>query len=385
MIAPKDLLKRYNLPEDVQFCKRCVISNQRPRISFDAEGICSACRFNEWKEKIDWKAREEELVAMLDRYRRSDGSYDVIVPGSGGKDSAIVAHQLKTRYGMNPLNVTFSPNIYTDIGYANLQRFIKSGFTDLLLTPDDVVNRKMVRFAFEEMGDPFLPFIYGVKSFPLQIAVKYNIPLIMYGENGEVEYGGDSKNADKPSHNVTDDLVKHYFSGFEQSYWKNHGLTDAELQPYLVPSIEDMRRVGIESHFWSYYHKWVPQENYYYAAEHTGFQANPEGRSEGTYSKYASLDDKLDGFHYFLGYIKFGIGRATSDAAHEIRDGHITREEGVALVRKYDGEFPKKHFQLFLEYIGISEERFWEVVNSFRSPHIWDQVNGEWVLKRQVG
>ncbi len=384
MLPQKDILTRYRLPSDVRFCARCVISNQRPRISFDAEGVCSACRFAEWKQQIDWKTREEELCAMLDRHRRSDGSYDVIVPASGGKDSSMIAHRLQTQYGMHPLIATFSPNIYTEIGRANMDRFLKTGFSNLLMTPNDVVNRKFAHIAFEEMGDPFQPFIYGVYSFPLQVAVSYNIPLIMYGENGEVEYGGDPKNADKPSRNVTDDLVKHYFSGFEHASWKSHGLTDGDLTPYQSPSIDDMRRVGIECHFWSYYRKWVPQENFYYAAEHTGFQANPDGRSEGTYSKYASLDDQLDGLHYYLGFIKFGIGRCTSDAAHEIRDGHITREEGVALVRKYDGEFPKKYFHAFLDYTGMSEERFWEVIDSFRSPHLWECVNGEWRLKQQV-
>lgn len=380
----KNVQERYNLPSEVLFCKKCVISNQRPRISFDEQSICSACRFAEWKTQIDWKKREEELVKLLEKHRKNDGSFDVLVPASGGKDSSMVAHRLKNDYGMHPLIVTFSPNIYTEIGRSNMDRFIKSGFNNILFTPDPVVNRKFVHLAFEEMGDPFQAFIYGVYSFPLQIAVKYNISLIMYGENGEVEYGGDPKNADKPSRNVTDDLVKHYFSGFDQSSWKSRGLTDAGLYPYQVPLLEDMRKIGIECHFWSYYHKWVPQENYYYSAEHTGFEANPDGRSEGTYSKYASLDDRLDGFHYYLSFIKFGIGRATSDAAHEIRDGHITRGEGVALVKKYDGEFPKKYFREFLDYAELSEERFWEIVDSFRPPHLWEKVEGEWRLKYQV-
>lgn len=380
----KGVQGRYHLPAEVVFCRRCVISNQRPRISFEEEDVCSACRFAERKCQIDWKARERELVDLLDKHRKNDGSFDIIVPASGGKDSSMIAHRLKTCYGMHPLIVTFAPNIYTDIGRANMNRFLKSGFSNLLMTPDEIANRKFVRIAFEEMGDPFQPFIYGVYSFPLQVAVRYGIPLIMYGENGEVEYGGDQKNADQPSRNVTDDMVKHYFSGFEQPFWKSLGMTDHELMPYQVPPFADMKRIGIECHFWSYYQKWIPQENYYYAAEHTGFQANPDGRSEGTYSKYASLDDRLDGIHYYLSFIKFGIGRATSDAAHEIRDGHITREEGVALVKKYDGEFPKKYFHEFLQFTNFTEEQFQEIVDSFRPPHLWDRINEEWHLKKQV-
>jgi hypothetical protein len=138
-----------------------------------------------------------------------------------------------------------------------------------------------------------------------------------------------------------------------------------------------------EIHFYGYYKQWIPQVNYYNCVENTGFSANPV-RSEGTYSKYASLDDQLDGFHYYLSYIKFGLGRATSDSSHEIRDGHITREEAQALVKKFDGEFPEKYFNTFLEYCSITEDFFWEVVDSWRSPHLWAKVNGEWKLRHTV-
>lgn len=376
--------QKYGLNKEVKFCTRCVISNQRPRITFDKNGICNACQYSDIKKKIDWKKRENELKKLCDKYRKNDGSFDVVVPVSGGKDSSFVAHQLKHKYGMHPLTVTWAPHIYRDIGRQNFQKFIDSGFDNILGTPNGVVHRKMTRLAFEELGDPFQPFIYGQKAFPLQIATKFNIPLVMYGENGEVEYGGDMKNADKPSHNVEDDLVKHYFSGINPTYWKKHGIKDSELHFYLPPPTKEMKKVGIECHFFGYYKRWVPQENFYYAQKHTGFEANPDGRSEGTYSKYASLDDKIDGFHYYLGFIKFGIGRATSDAAHEIRDGHITREEGVALVKRYDGEFPKKYFKDFLEYCNITEKKFEEIVDSFRPPHLWEKNNGRWKLKHQI-
>lgn len=377
--------QKYNLPEEVKFCTRCVVSNQRPRITFDKNGVCSACQYSDKKKNvINWTKRENELRTLLDKHRKNDGSFDIIVPASGGKDSSYVAHQLKYEYNMHPLTVTWSPHIYTDIGRQNFQNFIDSGFDNILGTPDGKVHRKMTRLAFEELGDPFQPFIYGQKVFPLRIASKLNIPLIMFGENGEVEYGGDMKNADVPSHNVDDDMMMHYFSGFNPTYWKKHGISDKELHYYIAPAIEEMKKVGIECHFFGYYKKWVPQENFYYAEKHTGFQANPDGRSEGTYSKYASLDDKIDGLHFYLGFIKFGIGRATADAAHEVRDGHITREEAITLVRRYDGEFPKKHFNDFLNYCGITEKHFWEVVDSFRSDHVWKKEGSEWKLKNQV-
>jgi N-acetyl sugar amidotransferase len=347
--------------------------------------VCSACRYAERKHSLfDWDQRERELKELLEKHRSKDGSFDVIVPSSGGKDSSCVAHRLKYEYGMHPLTVTWAPHLYTDIGWKNLQNFINSGLHNILGTPDGIVHRQLTRLAFEHLGDPFQPFIYGQKAFPMQIATCYGIPLIMYGENGEVEYGGDRKNENSPTHNLAEDLDRHYFSGVGPQKWIEYGIAPEDIKIYMPPDLDQMKRVGVECHFFGYYKKWVPQENYYYAVEHTGFQANPDGRSEGTYSKYASLDDQIDGFHYYMAYIKFGIGRATSDAAHEIRDGHLTREEGVALVRRFDGEFPHRHFRVFLEYTGLTEQQFWDAVDSFRSPHLWEKVNGEWKLKYQV-
>jgi N-acetyl sugar amidotransferase len=378
----RNINKQYNLPEKVVFCKVCTISNQRPRIRFDEHGVCSACNFAVEKQKIDWNQREAELLALCDRFRKNDGSYDVIVPCSGGKDSAFVAHNLKYKYGMNPLTVTWAPHIYTDIGRSNLEAMIHSGLDNVVKTPNGTVHRLMTKLAFEHLGDPFQPFIYGQTNYPLQVAVEQKIQLIMYGENGEVEYGGDNKNAYRPTRDI-EDHDKHYFSGLPPEFWADYGVSKKDLYPYLAPKYSDILSNKTEIHFYGYYKFWDPQENYYYCAENTGFTANPE-RNIGTYSKYASLDDKLDGFHYYLGFIKFGIGRATSDSAHEIRDKKITREEGVALVKKYDGEFPEKYYKTFLEYTGLSEDQFWQVVDSWRSSHLWEKENNAWKLKHAV-
>jgi N-acetyl sugar amidotransferase len=385
MVEKKDVLKQYNLPEEVKFCKRCTIPNQRPRISFDKDGICSACRFAEFKQtKIDWMEREKELIELCKKFKRKDGYYDIIVPSSGGKDSAFVAHQLQYKYGLRVLTVTWAPHIYTDIGWKNFQNMIHIGGLDNVLgTPNGIIHRKLTKLSFEILGDPFQPFIYGQTNFPMQIALKYGIPLIMYGENGEVEYGGDMKNAFIPTRDYKIDHKKHYFSGIAPEDLLNYGISSHDLLPYLAPSHDKLKNLGLEIHFFGYYKKWIPQEHFYYAVENTGFQANPV-RSEGTYSKYASLDDKIDGFHFYLSYAKFGIGRATSDSAHEIRDGHLTREEGVQLVRKFDGEFPIKHFKSFLEYCDIKEEYFWEVVDSWRSTHLWKKEKDKWILRHKI-
>ncbi len=378
----RDVIAQYNLPPEVRFCVKCTMSNQRPRIAFDENGVCSACNFMETKRTFDWDQRERELQDLCDRHRKGNGDYDVIVPCSGGKDGSFVAHQLKFKYGMNPLAVTWAPLKATPIGRTNLDAFIQSGFDNILGTPNGKVTRQLTRLATQHLGDPFQPFIYGQTNFPLHMAVRYDVPLIMYGENGEVEYGGDMQNALKPTRDIADH-DKHYFSGLAPEFWTEHGVTEADLKPFMAPKYEKIVDNKTEIHFMGYYKFWDPQENFYYCRENTGFIPNPD-RSEGTYSKYASLDDRIDGFHYYLGFVKFGIGRATSDAAHEIRDNKITREEGIALVKRYDGEFPQKYYNEFLDYCGLSDEDFQDIVDSWRSDHLWRKTGNGWELKHAV-
>ena len=348
----------------IRFCVRCTISSMRPRISFDEEGVCSACRFAEKKAYTDWASRENELKRLCDRHRSGTVDFDVIVPCSGGKDGGFVAHQLKTVYGMTPLCVSWAPLLPTEIGRQNLHAFIQSGFDVIQGHANGESSRKLARLAFEHMGDPFQPFIYGQTNFPLQMAVKYRIPLIMYGEDGEAEYGGAVKEP-RASRSISDH-DKHYFSGKPPEFWQG-----VNVKPFQAPPYSEIKANETQIHFMSYYKKWDPQENFYYCSKHTGFSPNTE-RSEGTYSKYASLDDRLDGLHYYLAYCKFGIGRATSDSAHEIRDGKITREEGVALVHKFDGEFPIKHFAEACDYMGFTAEEALKIIDGWKDPRVWD-------------
>lgn len=393
MLFKKTLDKQLeNRPQRIIFCKKCVVSNQRPRITFDDQGTCSACVYAYRKHhEINWAEREQMLSNLLNKFRSKDGSYDCIVPASGGKDSGYVAHMLKYKYGMHPLTITWAPFIYTDIGWQNYISFKDSGFDNLLFSPNGELHRKLARLAFELHGDAWDPFAYGQKNFAFHVAIHYRVKLIFYGENGEVEYGGSLKYIDKPSESPAD-FKDHYFKGsgvgelvdvgLKEGLFTKKEIENNRFDMYKTPSFEKLKKLDPEMHWMSFYKKWVPQENYYYAIEHTGFKANPE-RSEGTYSKYASLDDKTDGFHWYLGYIKFGMGRASRDAQMEIRNNHITRDEAIALVKRYDGEFPQKYFKDFLEYLGITEKDFWEVVDFYRknSSHLWKKVKGEWKLR----
>ncbi len=383
----------YKLPKQVEWCKRCVMSNQRPRIIFDKNGICSGCINAESKSQIDWKLREKELFDLLKQHRSSSGNYDVIVPSSGGKDSVYVAHMLKYKYNMHPLTITWSPLKYTEIGKRNFYKKINSGFSNILFSPNGKVHKLLARLSLEELGDAFHVFVLGQVSFAFHIAKMMNIKLVFFGENGELEYSADPKSLDKPFKS-SKEWTSQYFKGTKFKDLLNQGLEikdylkknkndilNEDLSFYEPPSFEELSEKDIKGkYFFSYYKKWNPQENYYYAVKNTNFEANDE-RSEGTYSKYASLDDRMDGFHYYMRHIKFGLGRCVEDASHEIRDKHISREEGIILAKKYDGEFPKKYFKDFLDYLSINEEQFEEIVDSWRLEHIWKKTNVGWEQK----
>jgi len=398
-----ELEVKYGLPKEIKFCKKCVISNQRPTseleffhnintkkrtIDFDDDYICSACKYAERKEnEVNWKQREEELKILCNQYRREDGYYDCIVPGSGGKDSVLASHILKYKFNMHPLTVTWAPHIYTDVGWGNFQKWIHSGLDNILFHPNGKVHRLLTKLAFENLLHPFQPFILGQKSIGAKFAALYNIPLVFYGES-EAEYGNPLQDALTPLRSAqfaaNNDYRNMYIGGVKISnLLEKHNLEMTDLLPYLPMDPNEYVQKKIQVHYLGYYIRWDPQEAYYFAVEHSGFEANSE-RTEGTYSKYNSIDDRTDPFFYYTTYIKFGIGRATYDASQEIRNHKITREEGVALVKKYDHEFPKKYFKEMLNYMDITEEHFWDLIDKFRSPHIWKKVNGEWKLRKTV-
>lgn len=394
---------KYGLPQDVVFCKKCVMSNQRPAsavefkhnaeskkttLRIDAEGVCDACRHAEKKENTDWALREKELLKLLDKYRRKDGGYDCIVPGSGGKDSAFQAHILKYKYGMHPLTITWPPILYTDYGYRNWRNWLEiGGFDNITFKQNGRVMKLLTRLSIENLLHPFQTFILGQKNLAPKIALRFGIPLIFYGEN-EAEYGNplaDNSNSlrDK-SYYTMNNLDDVYLGGVSiKKLVSDYGIDMSDLMSYLPADYKELQNNPVEVHYLGYYIKWIPQEMYYYAVENTGFKARPF-RTQGTYSKYNSIDDKIDDLHYYTTYTKFGLGRASYDASQEIRNKHLTREEGVALVKRFDGEFPDKYFGEIMDYIDMKPERFMELCDRFRSPHLWRKTQDGWKLRHTV-
>ena len=411
-----DLERFYGLPGLVEFCSNCVFSNQKPNseqeykhtletqkptLSFNDEGICSACLVAKNKQDIDWAEREAKLKTLCDRYRSRNSSYDCLVPGSGGKDSFYAAYKLKYEYGMNPLTVTWAPHIYTDWGWENFKSWIHAGFDNYLFTPNGRVHRLLTRLAVEKLFHPFQPFIMGQMYYPPKMAAKFDIPLVFYGEN-PTEYGNEKKEDQTSSKDQryfsTSPDEDVFISGMSIESLRSHfGLSKLDLDPYLPITDKDLHLKSIDVQYLGYYLPWHPQDCYYFAAENGGFKAAPE-RTAGTYSKYSSIDDKIDDLHYYTTFIKFGIGRATYDASQEVRNSDITRDEAVALVARYDGEYSDRFEKEVFDYLSITEKEFGAVsglfeqpimdkelfdliTDQFRSPHIWQLVDGSWKLR----
>ena len=390
----------YGLPKKVIFCKKTLMSNQRPSstqefshkslekkntITFDKKGISESWHYAQQKKKINFEKRENELLKLLDKHRGKHGEFDCVVPGSGGKDSCYASHMLKYKYGMNPLTVTWPPILYTNYGYKNFKNWISSGdFSNISARRDEGTMIKLTKLAVMNLMHPFQTFMLGQKNYPIQIALKKNIPLVFYGEN-EAEHGNpiaDNKSSlrDK-SYFAYKNIDSVYLGGTRiKDLHNNYNIKKKDLDIFMPAKYEEINKKKIEVHYLGYYLNWVPQETYYYSVENCGFIPRPF-RTQGTYSKYNSIDDKIDDLHYYTTFIKFGIGRTTYDASQEIRNNHLNYEEGKKLIKKYDGEFPDIYFNEILSYLGIKKNDFFKRLNKFRPWHLWKKEKNEWKLR----
>ena len=393
----------YGLPSKVIFCKKSLISNQRPistaeflhtkkskkkTLNIDKNGVSDSWKYSRLKKKIDFKKREKQLLKLLNRHRGKHGEFDCIVPGSGGKDSCYASHLLKFKYGMNPLTVTWPPNLYTTYGYENFKNWITQGkFENVSAKRNENIISLLTKLSVINLLHPFQSFMLGQKIFPIQTAIKYKIPLIFYGEN-EAEHGNpisdNSSSLRKKYYFTHNNLSKLHIGGVSLAELNDkYKIKVNDLKDFLPPSEKELENFPLEVHYLGYYKNWIPQETFYYSVEHCGFRPRPF-RTQGTYSKYNSIDDKIDDLHYYTSFIKFGIGRATYDVSQEIRNEHLNVEEGKKLIQKYDGEFPDIYFKEILDYLNIKKDYFLNHINKFRSPHSWTKVINKWKLRHTV-
>ena len=357
----------------MQYCVECVTPETRPRITFDAAGICSACTYAAGvKRRTDWGAKRVELEGLVDRYR-SSGGYDCIVPASGGKDSHFQAWFAKEELGLNPLVVTFVPAVPTVLGVANRRNLIERlGVDHIAITPNPHAHRTLSRAMFEAHGNPFLPWIQGIFSAVAQVAVEKGVSLILYGENGEAEYGGDTtsaaaKSLDEGGIELRMRSGRHNWR--DPSNWDQYGVEKRQLLPYIVPGADASS--GLKRVFLGDYVPWNNNHNLYTAMNTIGGFRVLDRRTVGTYTHGASIDDDIDELYLWLLWVKFGFGRASKSASPDVREGKLRREGAVELVRRYDGEYPWYLHDSWLNYLGMSEDGFWAVVSRF----VGDEAN----------
>ena len=363
------------------FCKKCLMPRSRPRIVF-RDGICNACHWAVEKQEIDWDERRAEFIEIVKSYKRHP-AYDCIVPFSGGKDSAAISFRLKREFGLNPLLVCYGQLVWTDVGRRNLHRVADAGFDIRYWRVDQEVSRSLARRFFIERGHPKQHYDAAVNAVPLIQAVESNIPLVIYAEHGETEYGGLVLSEDSRRTRDLAEVLEHQV-GDDARNWAVDGLTERDLYPYIYPDIPDIRRVGVTAFYFSYFFPWSIYANAQYAKEKLGFEGVDDeygNRSDGTFENWDSIDDAIDCADYLLMHVKFGFGRATRMASRLIQNGIMTRVEGLELVKKYDGEYPRRYMPKILDYLGMSREEFDNVLDQHRNPEIWSQDSGVWKLR----
>jgi len=368
------------------FCKRCLYPDTKPELEFNEQGICSACTNYEWKQTVNWNEKKSELKQILEKYRNKDGkNYDCIIPVSGGKDSTYQTYVIKKEFGLNPLVVNFHPLDQTVVGRKNLENLKRLGVDCIEFTANPNVYTKMAKFGLTELGDFQWPEHIGIFTIPVQIAVRHKIPLIIWGENPQLEYGG-------PINVSTSEILDREWNEQHGGYFLDkigpkdmtkYGFQLSDLKPYLYPSDEEIKKIGVTGIFLGSYINW----NIFQQLEFVktlGFEENDELK-EGTYDKWENLDVYFTVFHDYFKFLKYGFGRATDHASIEIRYGRITREEGLKLVKKSEGKIPRKYLKQFLKSAKITEEEFHKICDKFTNTELFEKDGNGNLIKDKDG
>lgn len=366
----------------MRYCKICLFPETKPDLFFDDQGVCSACVSSiQKKNEIDWNNREKEFFEIINKYKKqpNESGYDCLIPVSGGKDSTYQAYFMKEVCGLNPLCVCFETTSITELGQQNLDNISKMGIDVIYFKKNYAVYKTMVIEGFKRVGDEMWPNHIGIFTIPVNIAVKFNIPLIIWGENPQQEYGGPLEAVENKY------LNRRWLEEFGglignriQDMIGINGLTEKDLTPYFYPSDEEIEKVGVIGLFLGHYFFWDAKKQLEIVKKH-GFSVKEDGPVEGTYTNYENLDEKMHGLHDYLKYVKYGFGRATDHACIDIRNNRITREEGLKLVKGYDGKYPHSSINEFVKYSGITKSEVDSIIDSFTNSMLFEKdQNGDY-------
>jgi N-acetyl sugar amidotransferase len=371
----------------IRYCTRCVMPSTKPDLFIDAEGVCSACRYLENRKQVDWAKRRVELQQVLERFRRPSGdNYDCIVPVSGGKDSTYQAVRL-LELGMNPLCVTSTTCMLSDLGRRNIENLKKIGLDYVEVTPNPVIRRKLNRIGLAQVGDISWPEHVSIFTIPVRVSVQVGVPLIVWGENSQNEYGGPAAAAEN---NVLTRRWLEEFGGLlglrVSDLVGQEGIEPKHLIQYTYPSDAELARVQTTGIFLGHYLPWDGLENALFSQAH-GFESYHKV-VEGSLVNYENLDNNHTGIHDYFKFLKYGFGRATDLACLHVRRGRLGRDTAIKLVRQHDGQFPWEYLGCPLEKIlgemDMSVDDFVKICDRFTNKKLFVcDANGKLVKDRR--
>ena len=372
------------MSKKVFWCKNCLNMSTRPRIEFDNKCWCNACQWSEEKKTFDWEGRKKELKKLLDKYRSNSGNFDCVVPVSGGKDGSYVAYTLKHKYGMNPLCITVAPALSLDLGDQNLKNFINSGYNHLHINPDVNIMQKLNKIGFVEKGFPYYGWLIAIQSAVIRTALNFNIPLLFYGEDGEVEYGGSTETKGNSLLSIDYQKKVWFEGGYDLVMSKVGNMKSSDLYFWNFPGDKEIGDKELHTATWSYFEPWDSYRNYVVAKEHCGLQEKEDSGS-GTFTNFSQNDQALYSLHTYLMYLKFGFGRATQDAGIEIRRSSMTRDQALNLVKMYDNSYPDEFIDTYLDYYQMTQNEFDSVLDKYANKDLFSKVDGRWQPKFDIG
>ena len=361
----------------MKYCQRCVIPDSRPNIQLNAAGICNACAAPQIKEKVDWSAREQRFRQVVEQAQSRSHGYDCVIPVSGGKDST---WQVVTclKYGLKPLAVTWRPPLRTAIGQKNLDNLVSLGVDHIDYQINPEVEKKFLREAVIRTGTPAVPMHMAIFHIPITIAFRFQIPLVVWGENSALEYGGTE--AEQAGDRMDAVWLKKYgvTQGTSAADWISEALTKEELTPYFGPTEKELEEANLSALFLGFYFPWDPEHTARVAQDH-GFEVRAEGPRTGYYN-HTDIDDDLISVHHYLKWHKFGFTRLFDNLSLEIRNGRMTRPEAIEIIRQSGTQTPIDDIRRFCNFVRWTEEEFFQIIEKFRNPEVWAQSDGVWTI-----
>lgn len=359
----------------MRYCKRCVIPDTRPNIRLNAEGVCNACESADHKTEIDWTQREQLFRDVVDHAKASSRGYDCLIPVSGGKDSTWQVVKC-LEYGLNPLAVTYRPPLRTELGRANLDNLIGLGVDHIDFSVDPNVERKFILAALNRFGNVGIPLHMAIFNISLNVAARFDVPLVIWGENSGFEYGGSED--ERSGYRLDSKWLARYgvSHGTTARDWLSPELSEADMLPYAGPGDRVLEEKATKAVFLGYYFPWDPNTTAAVAMAH-GMRASETGPRTGYY-EFADLDDHLISVHHHLKWYKFGFTRIFDNLSIEIRKGAMTRDQAIEIIRRVGDDTPYEDIAHFCRFVGISEQEFWRRMDELRDPKIWSRREGEW-------